>query len=261
MINSRKIEDLHPIVQELCNKHIATCKAKGVIMQVTNTLRDAEYQDYLYAQGRTRAGSIVTNMQLIGPHGFGLAYDVVPIVAGKAVWDDDRLWKIIGEEGKKLGLTWGGDWKSLVDKPHFEYTGGLKAADLRAGKRPTWWNVTQALTLEEAIAVLQDHGIINSPDYWSQNAVIGGQVKGENAAALIIKTANELKRGEIKLAPAMKKGIVSATTLNIRNKPSTAGEVVDILKKNAEIDIFETSEDWYRIGTDRWVNSSYVNIV
>ena len=42
-------------------------------------------------------------------------------------------------EGKKLGLTWGGDWKSIVDKPHFEYTEGLKAADLRAGKRPSWW--------------------------------------------------------------------------------------------------------------------------
>ena len=140
MIDSRKIEDLHPVVQELCKKHMAACSARGVTIQVTNTLRDAEYQAYLYSLGRTRPGDIVTNMKEIGPHGFGLAYDVVPIVGGKAIWDDNNLWAVVGEEGKKLGLTWGGDWKSIVDKPHFEFTGGLTAEQLRAGQRPAWWN-------------------------------------------------------------------------------------------------------------------------
>jgi peptidoglycan L-alanyl-D-glutamate endopeptidase CwlK len=191
MINSRKIEDLHPKLQELCKKHIEACNARGVTIQVTNTLRDAEYQAYLYAQGRTRTGSIVTNMKEIGPHGFGLAYDVVPVVKGNAAWNDNKLWTIIGDEGKKLGLTWGGDWKSISDKPHFEYTGGLKAADLRTGKRPAWWMT--ALTLEEAIKVLQDNEIIGSPDYWRENAVIGETVKGEYAGSLIIKIANKLR--------------------------------------------------------------------
>ncbi|HYF82094.1 MAG TPA: M15 family metallopeptidase [Clostridia bacterium] len=139
MVNSKKIEDLHPVVRELCRKHIEACRKRGVEMLVTNTLRDLEYQQYLYSLGRSKPGSIVTNMKLIGPHGFGLAYDVVPVVKGRAVWDDKHLWDIIGEEGKRLKLTWGGDWKSIVDKPHFEYTGGLTAAQLRAGKRPSWW--------------------------------------------------------------------------------------------------------------------------
>ena len=140
MINSRKIEDLHIKLQELCIKHIAACKARGVTIQVTNTLRDSEYQAYLYSLGRTKPGSIVTNMQQIGPHAFGLAYDIVLIVDGKAVWDNNKLWAVAGEEGKKMGLSWGGDWKSIVDKPHFEYTGGLTAAQLRAGQRPSWWD-------------------------------------------------------------------------------------------------------------------------
>lgn len=139
MVNSRKIEDLHPVVQELCKKHIDACRKRGVEILVTNTLRDLEYQEYLYSLGRSKPGNIVTNMRRIGPHGFGLAYDVVPLLKGKAVWGDDRLWRIIGEEGLKLNLTWGGNWKSIVDKPHFEYTGGLTAAQLRAGKRPAWW--------------------------------------------------------------------------------------------------------------------------
>lgn len=108
MINIRKITDLHIVVRDLCYRHIDACKARGVELLVTSTLRDAEYQAYLYSIGRTREGSIVTNMKLIGPHAFGLAYDVVPIVNGKTVWDDDRLWAIAGKEGKKLGLIWGG---------------------------------------------------------------------------------------------------------------------------------------------------------
>lgn len=150
MINSRKMEDLHPKLQELCGQHIYACKMRGVTIQVTNTLRDAEYQAYLYAQGRTRSGSIVTNAQLIGPHGFGLAYDVVPVVNGAAVWNNDKLWAIAGEEGKKMGLTWGGDWRSIVDKPHFEYTGGLTGAQLRSGQRPSWWEV-KALAWKEIL--------------------------------------------------------------------------------------------------------------
>jgi peptidoglycan L-alanyl-D-glutamate endopeptidase CwlK len=189
VINSRKIEDLHPVVQELCNKHIAACKAKGVIMQVTNTLRDAEYQAYLYSLGRTKAGSIVTNMQLIGPHGFGLAYDVVPVVDGKTVWNNDKLWNIIGEEGKKLGLTWGGDWKSIVDKPHFEYTGGIKAADLRTGKRPSWWEVKR-LDWKE---ILQK--VASNPAEWENAinvAVAAAKADGNLGALEIFKFLPEL---------------------------------------------------------------------
>ena len=155
MINSKQIEDLHPVVQELCRKHIDVCAKRGIKIIVTSTLRDQEYQSKLYAQGRTTLGEVVTNMLLIGPHGFGLAYDVVPVVDEQAVWNNNKLWSAIGEEGQKLGLEWGGSWKSIVDKPHFEYTGGLTAAQLRAGKRPSWWEV-KALNWKEIIQKAAD---------------------------------------------------------------------------------------------------------
>jgi len=189
MINSRKLEDLHPVVRELCNRHIAACKARGATIQVTNTLRDAEYQAYLYAQGRTRAGSIVTNMQHIGPHGFGLAYDVVPVVNGNAVWGDNKLWAVAGEEGKKLGLTWGGDWKSIVDKPHFEYTGSLTAAQLRAGQRPSWWEVKQ-LDWKEIL-----YKVASNPEEWENAinvAVAAAKADGNLGALEIFKFLPEL---------------------------------------------------------------------
>ncbi len=189
MINSRKIEYLHPVVQQLCNKHIAACKARGVIIQVTNTLRDAEYQEYLYSLGRTKPGEIVTNMKQIGPHAFGLAYDIVPVVSGKAEWDNNRLWQIAGEEGKKLGLTWGGDWKSIVDKPHFEYTSGLTASDLRAGKRPSWWEVKQ-LDWKEIV-----RKVASSSDEWEEAinvAVAAAKADGNLGALEIFKYLPEL---------------------------------------------------------------------
>jgi hypothetical protein len=34
-----------------------------------------------------------------------------------------------------MGGTWGGAWKGLVDRPHFEYTGALTLAQLQKGIR------------------------------------------------------------------------------------------------------------------------------
>lgn len=160
MINSRDITALHPRLQSLCRKLIEACKIRGIDLIVTSTLRDAEYQASIYEQGRTKSGPIVTNAKYIGPHGFGLAFDVVPVVNGKAVWGNNTLWKIIGEEGKRLGLEWGGDWKSIVDKPHFQLTEGLSGADLRTGKRPSWWEV-KALNWKEII-----HKAASNPEQW-----------------------------------------------------------------------------------------------
>ena len=142
MINSRSINDLHLVVANKCLAHIANCKKRGVDVIVTSTLRDDEYQGVLYAQGRTTKGAIVTNQSVTGAHGLGLAYDVVPVINGVAIWADNNLWSIIGEEGKKLGMAWGGDWASFVDKPHFELTDGLEFSQLRSGLRPAWYGVT-----------------------------------------------------------------------------------------------------------------------
>jgi peptidoglycan L-alanyl-D-glutamate endopeptidase CwlK len=144
MINSKSTDDLHPIVKIKCEEHIANCALKGIRVIVTSTLRDDEYQATLYEQGRTKPGDIVTNLKVTGAHGFGLAYDVVPVVNGQAVWNNHAMWATIGEEGKKLGFAWGGDWTTLVDKPHFELTEGLSFTQLRGGARPDWFGFTTA---------------------------------------------------------------------------------------------------------------------
>ena len=73
-------------------------------------------------------------------HNYGLAYDVVPLRNGKAVWGttgaDGELWLRVGLLGEAVGLEWAGRWKRFKDFPHFQWTGGLTLADLIAGKRP-----------------------------------------------------------------------------------------------------------------------------
>ena len=131
---SRSISDLHPIVQGLCRRHVNICEAEGITLLVTSTYRSIEEQDALYAIGRTKPGKIVTKARGgQSYHNFRLAYDVVPLVGGKAVWNDAALWDRIGILGEKAGLEWAGRWKTFRESPHFQWTGGLTLEQLRAG--------------------------------------------------------------------------------------------------------------------------------
>jgi peptidoglycan L-alanyl-D-glutamate endopeptidase CwlK len=46
-------------------------------------------------------------------------------------WDESNPWALLGEEGKKLGLEWGGDFKSFTDRPHFQISNGIKLSVLK----------------------------------------------------------------------------------------------------------------------------------
>jgi peptidoglycan L-alanyl-D-glutamate endopeptidase CwlK len=119
MINSRDIKLLVPELQTLCLQFIAKCKEAGVPVIITQTLRDKEYQDFLYAKGRTTPGPIVTKVKGgFSQHEKGRAFDFVPVVNGKAIWNDNKLWAKCGKIAVELGLEWGGSWTRFVDKPH-----------------------------------------------------------------------------------------------------------------------------------------------
>lgn len=137
MICSRDPKDLHPYVQTLCKRFLAACKSQGLDVIVTSTLRDEDCQNALYAQGRTRPGKIVTNARGgQSYHNYGLAFDFVPIVAGKARWNEVALFRKAGEIAEACGLEWAGRWKTFRETAHCQWTGGFTLKDLRAGKRP-----------------------------------------------------------------------------------------------------------------------------
>jgi len=136
MINSRSLDDLAPPVKQRAQAFVEAAKTKGIDLLVTSTYRDSESQNALYAQGRTTPGNIVTRAKAGQSwHNHRCALDVVPLINGKAVWDDQAIWKQIGEIGKSCGLEWAGDWKTFKEYPHFQYTSGLTMDQLQAGAK------------------------------------------------------------------------------------------------------------------------------
>ena len=117
----RGIDRLHPELIPICNEFVRRCRAEGLSVLVTETYRTKAEQDAIYAQGRTEPGGIISNAPYPkSPHCWGVAFDFCRNVRGREYDDSDGFFAKCGAVGKALGLTWGGDWKKFVDKPHLE---------------------------------------------------------------------------------------------------------------------------------------------
>ena len=135
MITSRLLTDLLPPVGAMCHAFIDSCAGQGIDVLITCTYRDAEAQNALYAQGRTTPGPKVTNAQGGDSfHQWRVAFDFVPIVAGKPRWDDLVTFKRCGALAEAIGLEWAGRWITFREMPHCQFTGGLTIGDFKAGK-------------------------------------------------------------------------------------------------------------------------------
>ena len=116
---------------------IAKANSQGIAVLVVCTDRSIAEQTALYALGRTRPGKIVTNAKGgDSVHNYRLAWDLCPVVDGKLAWARHDLFDKLGAIAVELGIIWGGNFKKLKDKPHFQYTGGLTLAGLKCGLRP-----------------------------------------------------------------------------------------------------------------------------
>lgn len=119
----RDINRCHPRLIELSQKLVSACRGQGLIIGIGESFRTKEEQDALYAKGRTAPGNIVTNAKgssYSSHHQWGTAFDIYRN-DGKGVYTDgDGFFEKVGKIGKSIGLEWGGDWKSPVDKPHFQ---------------------------------------------------------------------------------------------------------------------------------------------
>lgn len=176
MLNSRNIEHLRPDVAANCRVFLDLCAAQGLKVLVTNTVRDDEYQAYLYAQGRTRPGNIVTNAKRPSFHSdkAGLAFDICKNVKGQE-YSDTEFFKTCAAIGKAMGFEWGGDWKGFVDMPHFQWSGynhEYASSDIWVGRyppdMPLYKKEETNMNFEQALEILKAKGITNSPDYWAK---------------------------------------------------------------------------------------------
>lgn len=199
MLDSRDINLLRRDVAANCRKLIELAALAGCKVLVTNTVRDDEYQAYLYAQGRTRPGSIITNSKIPTFHSVkaGLAFDICQNIKGKE-YNDEKFWQVVGSIGKKIGFTWGGDWKGIVDKPHFQWDehGKYTSSMILAGKypppMPLYKGDDDDMTKDEVLAIIKEYEAQKAkeqlPD-WAKSeleeAVKLGITDGSNPCATI----------------------------------------------------------------------------
>ena len=119
----RDITLCHPELQEKAEKLVSACRGQGLLIGIGECFRTVAEQDKLYAQGRTTPGSIVTNAKgssYSSHHQWGTAFDIYRNDGTGAYNDSEGFFSKVGAIGVKIGLEWGGNWTSPVDKPHFQ---------------------------------------------------------------------------------------------------------------------------------------------
>ena len=143
-----RIKLLHPKLRDEATSiydEIVLALTGKAACRFSYTLRTFAEQDSLYAQGRTKPGTIVTKAKGgQSYHNYGLAIDIVLLVDKdgngtfesaswniKTDFDGDKKadWQEIVAIFKRYGWEWGGDWK-FIDTPHFQKTFGKSIIDL-----------------------------------------------------------------------------------------------------------------------------------
>jgi len=118
--SEKVISTLLPEVQPIARALVQKAALGGIRIKIISGFRTYAEQDALYAQGRTAAGNVVTNARAgYSNHNFGIAFDV-GVFEGNTYLGESPKYKAVGVIGMDLGLEWGGNWKTLVDQPHFQ---------------------------------------------------------------------------------------------------------------------------------------------
>jgi peptidoglycan L-alanyl-D-glutamate endopeptidase CwlK len=132
--NMTRLKGVHPDLVDKVLRIISAMSALGHPMMVTDGVRTTAQQQALYAQGRTKPGKIVTYADGINrksnhqakSDGYGHAVDCCFLVdldgdgRNDPSWSEKHPWALYGAMARALGLVWGGDWTTLVDRPHVE---------------------------------------------------------------------------------------------------------------------------------------------
>lgn len=137
--SEKVIAALLPPVQPLARALVQKSASNGIRIRVLSGLRTYAEQDALYAQGRSSPGKVVTNARGgHSNHNFGIAFDV-GVFEGARYLGNSPKYKAVGVLAMELGLEWGGNWKTIVDQPHFQlrpdWAGGLSEKQMLAELR------------------------------------------------------------------------------------------------------------------------------
>ena len=109
-----RLKGVHPDLVKVVKRAI---ELTPIDFTVLEGLRTKERQQQLVAKGASKT--------MNSYHLTGHAVDIAPLVDGKVTWDwkyYNQLAPVIKQAAKELGvnITWGGDWTSFKDGPHWQ---------------------------------------------------------------------------------------------------------------------------------------------
>lgn len=196
--------------------------------------------------------------------GPGLSYSVIASVKKGAVYsitDQKKDWYQIQLSGKNKG--WVASWLVTLQQTSSgknESTNSSSdtvksnAEDLRIRSGPgTSFQVTGTFDKGQTASFVEQNANWVKISYqgrsgWVSNQFVSVQKKVQAPA----NTGSSVSIS----------GKVSATSLNVRNQPSTKGSAIGSLKKNAAVTITKTQDKWYEIqynGQKGWVHSEFIS--
>ncbi len=227
-----QISTLHPDMQSKVRQLIENARAKGLDVWVFQGMRTIEEQNELYAKGRTKPGSIVTKVKGGGSyHNYGVAADIV--FHGKAPWGEEHDWSALGQAGVDAGLEWGGNWKSFVDRPHFQMPelsmSQLKTWNAAGGMENVWKNIGNGGAKNDAE---------KQEDQNKPKVPAPAPATGES-----IGTAK-----------------VTASALNVRVGPGASHAALGQLKQGEEVSVLKREGSWLNVaynGKSAYVHGDY----
>lgn len=111
---ARDITKLHPRLQVLANQLIEKAAEQGLLVRITSCVRDAAEQQDCVDRGTSSCRYPWSH------HNWGTAFDICRNDGKGAYENRDGWFEAVGAIGERLGLEWGGSWKSPVDRPHFQ---------------------------------------------------------------------------------------------------------------------------------------------
>jgi peptidoglycan L-alanyl-D-glutamate endopeptidase CwlK len=116
-LGKKSLERLAGVKQPLQNVIKSAIVDSPYDFSITCGMRTVEEQKVLFALGKT------TTMK--SRHLTGDAVDIAVFVDGKLTWEL-KYYKAVATHIKKVAaklgvkITWGGDWKTFIDGPHFQ---------------------------------------------------------------------------------------------------------------------------------------------
>lgn len=218
----RNVSQLHPTLQKKVVKLQKECLSAGIKIKIGECFRTVAEQNALYAKGRTAPGSIVTNAKgssYSSMHQWGVAFDFfldMDVDKDGKTSDDafnnaTKLFNKVGAIGKKLGLEWGGDWKSIKDLPHFQL--------------PDWGSTTSQLKKK-----------YGTPDKFKATWGVNEEVKNVKAKQNNTVTASKNPTEPARYRDAKYNGSYKTTSnLNLRTGAGANKSIVTVIPKGTSI--------------------------